>query len=157
MLSILKYLQKVLLSLILWLSYLQSQTSALADAYAQSERTQCRTRALIGYGGTRFGLANSCTNGHTINVDIAMNYLPKVGKGLGPWLVDDYYEGSGYALRMDKILESGTLGFHEIMTSAKTYTDIVITQKPANNLSPLASWSNAVAQIWLIPVRSVIP
>ena len=55
---------------------------------------------------------------------------------------------------MDKILESGTLGFHEIMISAKTYTDIVITQKPANNLSPLASWSNAVAQTWLIP-RSV--
>ena len=90
-------------------------------------------------------------NGHTINVDIATNYLPEVGKGFGAWLIDDYYEGSGYALRMDKILESGTLGFHELMVSAKTYTDVVITQKPANNLSPLASWSNAVAQTWLIP------
>jgi len=37
------------------------------------------------------------------------------------------------------------------MTRAKTYTDIVITQKTANNLSPLASWSNAVSQTWLIP------
>ena len=123
----------------------------MADAYAQSERAQCRTRALIGDGGTVFGLANRCTNGHTINVDIATNYLPEVGKGFGAWLVGDYYEGSGYALRMDKILESGTLGFHELMISARTYTDVVITQKPANNLSPLASWSNAVAQTWLIP------
>lgn len=111
-------------------------------------------QSLIGDGCTVFGLANSCTNGHTINVDIATNYMPEVGKEFEAWLVDDYYEGSGYALRMNKILESGTLGFHEIMTRAKTYTDIVIAQKPANDLSPLASWSNAVAQTWLIP-RSV--
>ena len=70
----------------------------------------------------------SLANGHTINVDIATTYLPEVGKGFGAWLIDDYYEGSGYALRMDKILESGTLGFHELMVSAKTYTDVVITQ-----------------------------
>ena len=36
------------------------------------------------------------------------------------------------------------------MTNAKTYTDIVITQEPANDPSPLASWANSVAQTWLI-------
>jgi hypothetical protein len=41
--------------------------------------------------------------------------------------------------------------FQEIMTNAKTYTDIVITQEPVNDPSPLASWSNSVAQTWLIP------
>jgi len=45
---------------------------------------------------------------HTINVDIATNYLPEAGKVFEAWLVDVYYEGSGYALRMNKILESGT-------------------------------------------------
>ena len=70
---------------------------------------------------------------------------------LEAWLVDGAYEGSGYALSMDKILASGTLGFQEIMTNAKTYTDIVITQEPANDPSLLASWSNSVAQTWLIP------
>jgi hypothetical protein len=60
------------------------------------------------------------------------------------WLVDDASKGSGYALSMGKILESGTLGFHEVMTNAKTYIDIVITQEPVN---PLASWSNSVAEI----------
>src|SRR5512145_3155862 len=123
----------------------------LANAYAQSERTQCQTGALIGYGGTVFGLANVCTNGYTINVDLATNYLPQSGKVFEAWLVDDAYGGSGYALSMGKILDSGTLGFQEIMTNAKTYTDIVITQEPANDLSPLASWSNSVAQTWLIP------
>jgi hypothetical protein len=52
---------------------------------------------------------------------------------------------------MGKILEDGTLGFHETMTNAKTYTDIVITQEPVNDLSPLGSWSNSVAETWLIP------
>jgi hypothetical protein len=78
----------------------------LADTYAQSERIQCRTRALIGDGGTVFGLANSCTNGHTINVDIATNYMPESGKVFEAWLVDDASKGSGYALSMGKILES---------------------------------------------------
>ena len=67
------------------------------------------------------------------------------------WLVDDASKGSGYALSMGKILEDGTLRFHETMTNAKTYTDIVITQEPANDLNLLASWSNSVAETWLIP------
>jgi hypothetical protein len=126
-------------------------SSLLANAYAQSEQTKCQTGALIGYGGTVFGLANVCTDGYTINVDIATNYQPQSGKVFEAWLVDDYYGGSGYALSMGKILASGTLGFQEIMTNAKTYTDIVITQEPADDLSPLASWSNSVAQTWLTP------
>ena len=126
-------------------------SSVMTDAYAQSERATCQTGALIGYGGTVFGLANVCTNGYTINVDIATNFQPSSGKVFEAWLVDDAAKGSGYALSMGKILESGTLGFHEVMTNAKTYTDIVITQEPANDLSPLAAWSDAVAQTWLIP------
>jgi hypothetical protein len=66
---------------------------------------------------------------HTINVVIAANYLSEAGKEFEAWLLDDYYEGSGYALRMNKILEFETLGFHEIMTRANSYTDIVMTQK----------------------------
>ena len=122
-----------------------------ADAYAQSERTQCQKGALIGYGGTVFGLANVCTNGYTINVDLATNYQPPSGKVFEAWLVDDGYGGSGYALSMGKILNTGTLGFQEIMTNAKTYTDIVITLEPENDPSPLAAWSDSVAQTWLIP------
>jgi len=133
------------------LSVVGISSSVSADAYAQSERTQCQTGALIGYGGTIFGLANVCTDGYTINVDLATNYLPPSGKVFEAWLVDDYYGGSGYALSMGKILESGTLVFDEIMTNAKTYTDIVITLEPANDLSPLAAWSDAVAQTWLLP------
>jgi hypothetical protein len=126
-------------------------SSFAADAYAQSGRTQCQTGALIGYGGTIFGVANACTNGYTINVDLATNYQPKEGWVFNAWLVDDSYEGSGYPLVMGKILESGTLSFDEIQTNARTWTDIVVTQQPANSLSPLPSWSNSVAQTWLIP------
>lgn len=47
--------------------------------------------------------------------------------------MDDYYEGSGYALSMGKILEYGTLEFHGVGHYLKTYTDIIITQEPATS------------------------
>jgi hypothetical protein len=94
--------------------------SLFANAYAQSNPIKCQTGALIGYGGTIFGLADVCTNGNTIDVYIATNYLPQSGWVFEVWLVDDYYGGSGYALSMGKILGSGTLVFHEVMTNAKT-------------------------------------
>ena len=127
-------------------------SSILTNAYAQSQQpTKCQTNALIGYGGVIFGVANVCTNGYTINVDLATNYLPKEGWVFNAWLVDDYYEGSGYPLVMGKILNTGTLSFDEIQTNARTWTDIVVTQQPADSLSPLPSWSNSVAQTYLAP------
>ena len=120
--------------------------SALANVHAQAEATKCQTGALIGYSGTVFGVANLCTNGYTINVDLATNYQPKEGWVFNAWLVDDSYEGSGYPLVMGKLLTQGTLSFDEIQTNARTWTDIVVTQQPADSLSPLPSWSNSVAQ-----------
>jgi hypothetical protein len=125
--------------------------SVLVNAQAQEEQTTCQTGALLGYGGTIFGLANVCTNGYTINVDLATNFLPPSGKVFEAWLVDDDNVGSGYALSMGKVLKSGTLGFDEIMTNAKTYTDIAVSLEPANDLSPLISWSDSVAAYWLTP------
>jgi hypothetical protein len=125
--------------------------SAFANVQAQAEATKCQTGALLGYGGTVFGVANVCTNGYTINVDLATNYLPKEGWVFNAWLVDDSYEGSGYPLVMGKVLNAGTLSFDEIQTNARTWTDIVVTQQPADSLSPLPSWSNSVAQTWLAP------
>lgn len=129
-------------------------SSVLVKAYAQSAQTKpikCQTGALIGYGGTIFGLADVCTNGNLIDVDITTNYIPQPGKVFEAWLVDDLSKGSDYALSMGKILNSGSLRFQEVMNNATTYTDIVVTQEPAGDLSPLPSWSNAVAQTWLLP------
>jgi hypothetical protein len=113
--------------------------------------TKCNTNALIGVGGVIFGLANVCTDGYTINVDLTTNFLPKEDWVFNAWLVDDGAGGSDYALAMGKILESGDLQFKEVMTNARTYTDIVVTQQPADSLSPLPSWSNSVATTWLPP------
>lgn len=129
-------------------------SSVLVKAYAQSAQTKpikCQTGALIGYGGTIFGLADVCTNGNLIDVDITTNYIPQPGKVFEAWLVDDLSKGSDYALSMGKILNSESLRFQEVMNNATTYTDIVVTQEPAGDLSPLPSWSNAVAQTWLLP------
>ena len=113
--------------------------------------TKCHTNALIGVGGVIFGAANVCTNGYTINVDLATNYLPKEDWVFNAWLVDDAGNGSGYAAVMGKILETGDLQFTEVQTNARTWTDIVVTQQPADSLSPLPSWSNSVATTWLAP------
>ena len=114
-------------------------------------RIKCQTNALLGYGGSIFGLANVCTNGNKIDVDINTNYIPQPGKVFEAWHIDDTYKGSGYMLSMGKLLNSGILHFNQVMINATTYTDIVITQEPAGDLSPLASWSNSVAQTWLLP------
>jgi hypothetical protein len=129
-------------------------SSLLAKTYAQSVQIKpikCQTDALLGYGGTIFGLADVCTNGNMIDVGITTNYIPQPGKVFEAWLVDDFSKGSDYALSMGKVLNSGILRFHEVMNNATTYTDIVVTQEPAGDLSPLASWSNAVAQTLLLP------
>jgi hypothetical protein len=123
---------------------------SFGNAHAQNP-TKCQTNALIGINGVIFGLANVCTDGYTINVDLATHYLPKEGWVFNAWLVDDSGGGSDYSLVMGKILESGTLQFHEVMTNARTYTDIVVTQQPADSLSPLPSWSNSAAVTWLAP------
>ncbi|MFY9870636.1 MAG: hypothetical protein WAK17_13030 [Candidatus Nitrosopolaris sp.] len=126
-------------------------SSALVKAYGQSEPMKCQINALIGYGGSIFGLANVCTDGNKIDVDLTTNYIPQSGKVFEAWLVDDGAKGSGYMLSMGKFLNSGILHFHEVMNNATTYTDIVVTQEPAGDLSPLASWSNSVGQTWLLP------
>ena len=111
-------------------------SSVLVKAYAQSAQTKpikCQTGALIGYGGTIFGLADVCTNGNLIDVDITTNYIPQPGKVFEAWLVDDLSKGSDYALSMGKILNSGILRFQEVMNNATTYTDIVVTQEPAGD------------------------
>jgi hypothetical protein len=147
----------VIAALMLTTVALLSMSSVLVKVYAQTPQTpqtkpiKCQTGALIGYGGTIFGLADVCTNGNLIDVDITTNYIPQPGKVFEAWLVDDLSKGSDYALSMGKILNSGGLRFQEVMNNATTYTDIVVTQEPAGDLSPLPSWSNAVAQTWLLP------
>lgn len=144
----------VIAALMLTTLALLVMSSVLVKAYAESEQSKplkCQTGALIGYGGTIFGLADVCTNGSSIDVDITTNYIPQPGKVFEAWFVDDLSKGSDYALSMGKILNSGILRFQEVMNNATTYTDIVVTQEPAGDLSPLPSWSNAVAQTWLLP------
>jgi hypothetical protein len=87
--------------------------------------------AICIYGGSIFGLADVCTDGNEINVDITTHYISKSSKVFEAWLIDDGYKDSGYMLSMGKLLNPGILHFHEVMNNAKTYTDIVITQEPS--------------------------
>ena len=136
----------VIITAVVSLSSITSLNFGIAEA-ATAE--VCQKGALIGYGGAIFGLTNVCTDGYTIHVDLVTDFKPKSGWVFGAWLLDDSGNGSGYALYMGKILNDNTLQFDEVMTNARTYTDIVITQQPQGSLSPLPSWSNSVASYWL--------
>lgn len=113
-----------------------------AQATVRTEQTQ--TGVLVGYGGQLFGVADISTNGNTIEVDIATDFLPPPGKVFEAWLVDGGGGASGYPLSIGQLFASGTLKFNEHMVNADTYTDLIITIEPVNDLDPGGDWSQTV-------------
>jgi hypothetical protein len=115
------------------------------NAQATNTTEQTQIGVLVGYGGQLFGLADISTkNGHTTEVNIASNFLPPSGKIFEAWLVDGGGGASGYPLSLGSLFESGTLKFTEHLNNAYTYTDLLITVEPANDLDPGADWSQTV-------------
>lgn len=121
------------------------------NAQATNITEQTQTGVLVGYGGQLFGLVDISTNGRTTEVDIASNFLPPPGKVFEAWIVDGGGGASGYPLSLGQLFSSGTLKFNEHMVNAYTYTDLVITLEPANDLDPGGAWSQTVAAYLLAP------
>lgn len=121
------------------------------NAQATTITEQTQTGVLVGYGGQLFGLVDISTNGRTTEVGIASNFLPPPGKVFEAWIVDGGGGASGYPLSLGQLFSSGTLKFNEHMVNAYTYTDLVITLEPANDLDPGGAWSQTVAAYLLAP------
>lgn len=121
------------------------------NAQATNITEQTQTGVLVGYGGQLFGLVDISTNGRTTEVNIASNFLPPPGKVFEAWIVDGGGGASGYPLSLGQLFSSGTLRFNEHMVNAYTYTDLVITLEPANDLDPGGAWSQTVAAYLLAP------
>jgi Anti-sigma-K factor rskA, C-terminal len=115
------------------------------NAQATNTKEQTQTGVLVGYGGRLFGLVHISTNGHTTEVNIASDFLPPPGKIFEAWLVDGGGGASGYPLSLGQLFKSGTLKFNEHMVNAYTYTDLIVTLEPANDLDPGGAWSQTVA------------
>jgi hypothetical protein len=122
-----------------------------AKAANTKEQTQTQTGVLVGYGGRLFGLVDISSNGHTTEVNIATNFQPPNGKIFEAWLVDGGGGASGYPLSLGQIFKSGTLKFNQHMVNAYTYTDLIITLEPVNDLDPGGAWSQTVAAYLLAP------
>jgi hypothetical protein len=115
------------------------------NAQATSTTEQTQSGVLVGYGGQLFGLVDISTNGRTTEVSIASDFLPPPGKVFEAWLVDGGGGASGYALSLGQLFtSSGTLKFDEHMVNAYTYTDLIITLEPVNDLDPSGAWSQTV-------------
>jgi hypothetical protein len=115
------------------------------NAQATNTKEQTQTGVLVGYGGRLFGLVHISTNGHTTEVNIASDFLPPPGKIFEAWLVDGGGGASGYPLSLGQLFKSGTLKFNEHMVNAYTYTDLIVTLEPTNDLDPGGAWSQTVA------------
>ena len=114
------------------------------NAQATSTTEQSQSGALVGYGGQLFGLVDISTNGRTTEVNIATDFLPPPGKVFEAWLVDGGGGASGYPLSLGQLFPSGTLKFDEHLVNAYTYTDLIITVEPVNDLDPGGAWSQTV-------------
>lgn len=115
------------------------------NAQATSTTVQTQSGVLVGYGGQLFGLVDISTNGRTTEVNIATDFLPPPGKVFEAWLVDGGGGASGYPLSLGQLFPSGTLKFDEHLVNAYTYTDLIITVEPVNDLDPGGAWSQTVA------------
>jgi hypothetical protein len=114
------------------------------NAQATNTKEQTQTGVLVGYGGQLFGIVDISTNGHTTEVNIASNFLPPPGKVFEAWLVDGGGGASGYPLSLGQLFLTGTLKFNEHMVNAYTYTDLIITLEPVNDVDPGGAWSQTV-------------
>jgi hypothetical protein len=104
---------------------------------------------LIGYGGQPFGVVNVASNGHTMRVSAVTDLVPNPDMVFEAWLVDGNYRASGYPLSLGQFIKDGSLAFDENMVNSFTYTDVMITMEPRNDLDPKPAWSNAVGAYYM--------
>jgi hypothetical protein len=104
---------------------------------------------LVGYGGQVFGVANVASNGHSTRVDLITDFVPNPDMVFEAWLVDGNYAASGYPLSLGQFIKDGTLQFDENLVNSNTYTDIMVTMEPRDDLDPKPAWSNAVGAYYL--------
>jgi hypothetical protein len=103
----------------------------------------------IGYGGQVFGAVNVDSNGHTTRVSAVTDFIPNPDMVFEAWLIDGNYAASGYPLSLGQFIKDGTLAFDENMVNSYTYTDIMVTMEPKDDLDPKPAWSNVVGAYYM--------
>ena len=128
-----------------------TSTGQIAFASHTSGAMLGQTGALVGYGGLLFGIVDVDTNGHITDVRLATDFLSPEGEVFEVWMVDGNAGASGYPLSLGQIFQDGTLDFSQHMVNSHTYTDIIVTLEPINDLDPKPAWSRTVAANLLAP------
>jgi hypothetical protein len=103
----------------------------------------------VGYGGQVFGAVNVDSNGHTTRVSGVTDFIPNPDMVFEAWLIDGNYAASGYPLSLGQFIKDGTLAFDENLVNSYTYTDIMVTMEPKNDLDPKPAWSNVVGAYYM--------
>jgi hypothetical protein len=140
----------IVLGFVLALGGVMFVTGSGHIAVAQ-EGVDSQQGVFIGYNGQPFGVVNVASNGHTTRVDAVTDLVPNPDMVFEAWLVDGNYAASGYPLSLGQFVKDGTLQFDENLVNSNTYTDIMVTMEPRNDLDPKPAWSNAVGAYYLAP------
>ncbi len=87
------------------------------------------------FGGAVVGSFETEWDGNELKIEVEVDISPPSGYVFEGWLVDA--GGTGYKLSLGQ-LDSGELEFEQDMVNPFTYTFLVITMEPANDLDPNA-------------------
>jgi hypothetical protein len=89
-----------------------------------------------GFGNETIGSASFDTHDNTLDISINMTAVPKQDKVFEAWLVDA--GGSNYKLSLGAIA-GDSLKTSQRMLNPYTYTQLIITEEPRNDVDPNAA------------------
>ena len=109
--------------------------------YAQ---TTDQTDIIVGPNAEVFGFTNIKSDGHSLSIKGAANYIPPEGTVFEVWLVDGGSVGSGFTQNIGQIKEDLTFSYDAYLVHPFTYTDLFVTIEPENDPDPKPATSVTV-------------
>ena len=99
---------------------------------------------IVGRDADVFGLVDIQSDGHSLNMDGVVNYIPPEGKVFEVWLYDGNYAASLYPLSVGVVKDDGTFSLKSTHVYPYTYTDLFVTMEPKDDKDPKPAYSSQV-------------
>ena len=106
---------------------------------------------IVGRQADVFGLVDIKSDGHSLDIDGVVNYIPPEGKVFEVWLYDGNYGASQYPLTVGMVKEDGTFSLESTQVYPYTYTDLFVTMEPKDDKDPKPAYSDQVGVYPMTP------
>jgi hypothetical protein len=119
----------------------------VSNAYSQVSDS---SGIIVGRQADVFGLVDIDSDGHKLNIDGVVNYIPPTDKVFEVWLYDGNYRASGYPLSVGVVKDDGSFSLKSTQVNAYTYTELFVTMEPKDDKDPKPAFSNQVG-LYVLP------